>query len=82
MFSLLKNIGKRDKIKEVIETAEGNFRLKEDAGRLIELYCGKKFSIEKEEVKPMASIRENFERMMERERDEVRQEGTKELSLF
>ena len=41
VFSLLKNIGKRDKIKEVVERLEGSLRLPEDANRLIELYCGK-----------------------------------------
>ena len=79
VFSLLKNIGKRDKIKEVIETAEGNFRLQEDAGRLIELYCGKKFRTKKEEVKPMPSIRENFERIMQNERADMREEMKDEV---
>ena len=77
VFSLLKNIGKRDKIKEVVERLEGSLRLPDDANRLIELYCGKKFGTDEEEVKTVASIRENFEKMMERERDEVRQEGIK-----
>ena len=77
VFSLLKNIGKRDKIKEVVERLEGSLRLPDDANRLIELYCGKKFGTDEEEVKTVASIRENFEKMMEREREEVRQEGIK-----
>ena len=77
VFSLLKNIGKRDKIKEVVEMLEGSLRLPDDANRLIELYCGKKFGTDEEEVKTVASIRENFEKMMEREREEVRQEGIK-----
>ena len=78
VFSLLKDIGKRDKINEVAERLEGSLRLPDDANRLIELYCGKKFGTDEEEVKTVASIRENFEKMMERERDEARNEGRNE----
>ena len=81
VFSLLKNLGKRDKIKEVMAKVGKDVCLPEDANRMIELYFGKSFrnnEIDEEDI-PMASIKENIEKMMERERerDEVRREGIK-----
>ena len=80
VFSLLKNLGKRDKIKEVMAKVGKDVCLPEDANRMIELYFGKSFrnnEIDEEDI-PMASIKENIEKMMERERDEARDEGRNE----
>ena len=77
VFSLLKNIGKKDKIKEVMAKVGKDVCLPEDANRMIELYFGKSFrndEIDEEDI-PMVSIKENIEKMMERERDEARDEG-------
>ena len=81
VFSVLKNLGKRDKIKEVTERIGNDCRLTEDANELLKLYCGKDFlnDDEDEEVEKMPSIRENFERMMQRERDEAKEEVREEI---
>ena len=78
VFSLLKYLGKKDKIKEIMRN-ENYAHLSDDAGELIEAYCGKHFRSMKKEVDQMSSIREDFEKMMREEREEGRDEGIKAL---